>query len=30
VHCGVCGTCTERREAFFDAGVTDPTVYENT
>jgi 7-cyano-7-deazaguanine synthase len=30
IHCGVCGTCTERREAFFDAQVTDPTVYENT
>lgn len=26
-HCGVCGTCYERREAFRDAGVTDPTVY---
>lgn len=28
VHCGRCGTCVERREAFTDAGVTDPTVYE--
>jgi 7-cyano-7-deazaguanine synthase len=28
-HCGKCGTCTERREAFRDAGiVTDPTTYE--
>lgn len=27
VHCGVCGTCTERREAFEVAGVVDPTVY---
>lgn len=27
VHCGTCGTCTERKEAFEDAGVTDPTVY---
>lgn len=27
VHCGVCGTCTERKEAFVDAGVTDPTEY---
>jgi 7-cyano-7-deazaguanine synthase len=27
-HCGKCGTCTERREAFALAGVADPTVYE--
>jgi 7-cyano-7-deazaguanine synthase len=27
VHCGTCGTCTERREAFQLAGVPDPTVY---
>lgn len=27
VHCGTCGTCVERREAFADAGLTDPTVY---
>ena len=27
-HCGRCGTCTERREAFLKAGVPDPTVYE--
>lgn len=26
-HCGVCGTCYERREAFHDAGLTDPTTY---
>lgn len=26
-HCGRCGTCVERREAFIDAGITDPTVY---
>lgn len=26
-HCGVCGTCVERREAFYLAGVTDPTPY---
>ena len=29
VHCGVCGTCVERREAFELAGVTDPTIYDN-
>ena len=28
-HCGCCGTCTERKEAFREAGVLDPTVYEN-
>lgn len=28
-HCGRCGTCTERKQAFRDAGVEDPTVYEN-
>ena len=27
-HCGRCGTCMERREAFRLAGVDDPTVYE--
>ncbi|MFD0274674.1 7-cyano-7-deazaguanine synthase QueC [Kitasatospora sp. NPDC127111] len=27
VHCGTCGTCTERIEAFSLAGVADPTVY---
>lgn len=27
-HCGVCGTCTERKEAFLLAGVKDPTEYE--
>ncbi len=26
-HCGVCGTCVERREAFQLAGVIDPTIY---
>lgn len=30
VHCGTCGTCVERQEAFAQAGVTDPTIYENT
>jgi 7-cyano-7-deazaguanine synthase len=28
VHCGRCGTCCERREAFDIAGVPDPTEYE--
>jgi 7-cyano-7-deazaguanine synthase len=28
IHCGVCGTCVERREAFLLAGLADPTVYE--
>ena len=27
-HCGCCGTCTERKEAFREAGLLDPTVYE--
>lgn len=27
-HCGKCGTCDERREAFAQAGLEDPTVYE--
>jgi len=27
VHCGTCGTCVERREAFEVAGVEDPTEY---
>lgn len=26
-HCGTCGTCVERREAFLLAGITDPTIY---
>ena len=28
-HCGTCGTCVERREAFLLAGVNDPTAYIN-
>jgi len=27
VHCGTCGTCVERREAFIEAGLKDPTEY---
>lgn len=27
-HCGKCGTCTERKEALRDAGITDTTEYE--
>lgn len=30
VHCGTCGTCVERREAFQVAGLVDPTVYAST
>lgn len=30
VHCGECGTCIERREAFALAGLRDPTVYART
>ncbi len=29
-HCGKCGTCVERREAFLLAGLADPTDYEAT
>jgi 7-cyano-7-deazaguanine synthase len=29
LHCGRCGTCVERQEAFAIAGVTDPTKYED-
>jgi len=28
IHCGICGTCFERKEAFYIAGVRDPTKYE--
>lgn len=28
IHCGTCGTCVERKEAFELAGVSDPTEYE--
>lgn len=27
LHCGACGTCIERHEAFQKAGVSDPTAY---
>lgn len=27
-HCGKCGTCIERKEAFRETGLTDPTKYE--
>jgi 7-cyano-7-deazaguanine synthase len=30
LHCGVCGTCVERREAFLLAGLPDPTAYAQT
>lgn len=30
IHCGTCGTCVERREAFLLAGLPDPTSYRET
>ena len=27
IHCGTCGTCVERREAFIQADLPDPTLY---
>jgi 7-cyano-7-deazaguanine synthase len=30
LHCGRCGTCVERREAFLLAGFNDPTIYADT
>lgn len=30
LHCGTCGTCYERREAFMESGVPDPTAYLST
>lgn len=29
LHCGNCGTCVERREAFMLSGVSDPTTYKS-
>ena len=29
-HCGECGTCVERREAFLEACLVDPTAYVRT
>jgi len=29
IHCGRCGTCVERAEAFYLAGVDDPTIYQD-
>ena len=28
-HCGKCGTCVERKEALAEAGIEDPTIYED-
>ena len=28
-HCGKCGTCIERKEALAEAGIDDPTEYED-
>lgn len=30
IHCGTCGTCVERREAFILASLPDPTIYKQT
>ncbi len=29
IHCGRCGTCVERREAFLKSGLHDPTLYKD-
>ncbi len=28
LHCGVCSTCLERKQSFVEAGIDDPTTYE--
>lgn len=28
IHCGICGTCIQRRQAFIEANVVDPTMYK--
>lgn len=30
IHCGRCGTCVERIEAFIESGIEDPTIYAET
>ena len=29
LHCGKCNKCAERKKAFADAGMSDPTVYRS-
>lgn len=29
IHCGLCATCRERKQAFIESGVADPTIYES-
>ena len=28
IHCGCCNKCAERKRAFLDAGMPDPTIYD--
>ena len=30
LHCGRCSKCRERRDGFLEAGIVDPTRYQNT